>query len=1294
MRLRPAALAFSVFLLTANLTCGGIAAAASLEQTFNQASQAYQKGDFATAGQLFTQAGDMLYKKDQSQAVQIYGNASVAYLQAKRYEDAVALYRKMLSSNKAKLDNQQKLKYFQNLVFSLGQLEQYALQASEIDKIVGVDQGKGKGKSKNKGKAKGQNAQTLNIKLSADEKSLLLATQGDAYRHHELYELAVSSYQRSLDNLPKNADSERRTTLLTALGLCEGNLGLYDSALKHLQAAHDVAQKGNVEQSIVESLSNIGIINWEQGNYAEALKQLSAAIDRENKASLQRHIGVDSNNMGLVYRAMGNYKQAMTLVQNSLDIAREVQNERDEGIATVNRALLFRIAGQYEDAIRDYNHALAIFNKIDYREGIAGAKLGIGKMIALKDHDYKQTLQNYEEALKIYQDLKLVRSESETLIQLAALYKDMLEQALKTIPDSQQLLQDAKDQQPAVQTTSTTKTNSNATTQDANAGNLFQQFKGGNRDLVFEDDEPNTARTSSTSGQSTPTLAQNNAATPENKKPEFGFYYVDESEEDEQLTSPHLNAEQQNWLKLCREFSTKALTNAEKLRAKEFIWSGHQLLGYCDYITGNYPQAYDHYKSAIDLVTNIYTSVSDVENFGEYIADKEDLYTEGQAVCHAMYVTTKDQKYLSQMLQYADTLQNEIQKAASSLVDLHFIDPEKQKLFEKLSRLGKQLQAAEKAVTIAPTVDEKTATPDQLAQQEQSKKAYELTVKRVDDLNRDFTQLKEEWCQKYPQDRIIFESSSRVDTAKLQNYLKDDQVALSYTQLQDMMIITAISKDKIESFKVDVNRDDLDSLIRKDFLINYIEGNEDKDGNKDGFGRSWSDYNTKQFVQSYDQVTDVLAKLYQYLITPAEKSLTDKKRIYVIASGLISQLPFGALVKGKSGDLSKHGGNVDYLIKHHDIGYLRPAFIDSALQSKRDTDTSKVKRLFAVANPFNPNFQMKQLEGTLKEIAKANKLLGENSQPNDIGLEARLEKTSAKDAKNKVESLFKEYAQKITSPSEKWLRQQLQDNKYEIVYFSTHGMPYSNVIATVNMFEDDLKEQQIDFDQYATAYHNAKTDEERQKVLEERPYLKKKLRWFRLKQTRLHNLLSNSPLNGFLYLSTDTNKNSLIADVPQVEDGLLTVKEVLELPNENFSATKYVLLSACNTGVTYVTAAMADDLDINGTFSSEESDKELKKLGLIPGVDQVSFVDTFMRKGVDNVYGTLWFVDDDMSSELLTRFMTNLNQKEQYPDAVSAFNQAQRSIILDSEAGTTVVADYYEIPAHPFFWAPGAMFGK
>ena len=110
-------------------------------------------------------------------------------------------------------------------------------------------------------------------------------------------------------------------------------------------------------------------------------------------------------------------------------------------------------------------------------------------------------------------------------------------------------------------------------------------------------------------------------------------------------------------------------------------------------------------------------------------------------------------------------------------------------------------------------------------------------------------------------------------------------------------------------------------------------------------------------------------------------------------------------------------------------------------------------------------------------------------------------------------------------------------------------------------------------------------------------------------------------------------------------------------------------------------------------MSTAEVEEELNRMGFVPGVDQVSFIDTFMRKGVQNVYGTLWFVDDFMSAEIMSRFMQELVKQEQ-SDAVRAYNLAQRSIITEAKEQKQVAGYSPRETLQPFLWAPGAMFGK
>ena len=105
-------------------------------------------------------------------------------------------------------------------------------------------------------------------------------------------------------------------------------------------------------------------------------------------------------------------------------------------------------------------------------------------------------------------------------------------------------------------------------------------------------------------------------------------------------------------------------------------------------------------------------------------------------------------------------------------------------------------------------------------------------------------------------------------------------------------------------------------------------------------------------------------------------------------------------------------------------------------------------------------------------------------------------------------------------------------------------------------------------------------------------------------------------------------------------------------------------------------------------------EEELRKVGWIPGIDHVSFVDVFMRRKVNNVYGTLWFADDAASAYLMSHFMKKLVNQGEHQDAVAAFSETQRQYIKESKEGKKPLGEDYPVPLHPYFWAVGALFGK
>lgn len=1096
------------------------AAAASLEETFQQAQAAFKAGNWAQAGELFTQAGDLLYKrKDAAKAGLVWGNAAVARIKAEDFATAAQLYERILATNK-KLPPDQALRVYKNLVLCRGKLGQRALQIAAIDNMLKAIP-----------------------KLPPAELSDVYARQGDAYRAMELYGPATSSYDKAAYVLPKDATPAVRAKILTAMGLCQGNMGNFSGAAKNLVEARKLADTTGESLTIAESDSNLGILYWERGEYPDAMKLLKTALTTEEQAKLRRNEGVDLNNLGLVYKSVGSHQEAISHFQKSLAIAREVGNVRDQAIAMVNLGLLHRITGQLKDARADYNAAMKLFEQCGFQEGIASTHLGIGKMTELEDRNYTLALEHYNAALEIYTRLALPRWQSVTFLQLGGLYKHIAAPKRAT------------------------------------------------RDLVFDDDP------------TVPDISNTDALTKS------------------------------------REYYAKALEIAEPLQSREVIWAAHQGLGYTSFREGKLEAALQEYEKAIDIVTKMYVSLETAELLGEFMADKEDLYQEAQEVSAALYEKTKDKKYLDLQLRYAETLRNEVQKASAALMQMQFEDKAKQEHYEKLNKLGREWAKASKAIPASqPAAD--ASDPESKANRQLVDKAAKEQRARVQKLDADYRAALQEWKKKYPADANIFDSSARVDVATIQKHISPDQLVLQYVSLPDKLLIIAIAKDTITPVTVDVPKKSLDKLIRDDFLVGYIEG----------YGHGTTKIDPKQ---AFDEANVILTKLYNYLLQPVEASLEGKKRLYIVSDGFLAQTPFAALVSGMD-----EKGQPNFLIEKFEIAYVRPSFIQAL---ERPAVKGGVKKLLAVGNPQNTNFPMDLLPGTIDEIGKLDSFLKLSSVEKDIAMETFIANDDGKkiDNSNNILKEYENLPNPLEKPTELWFHNKLKENNYEIIYFATHGMPYSNVVISVT---SALKSKRV-------------SHETKQK-------------YSQIKDT---NLKGNSPLNGFLYMSTEGDDDILKKDIPTERDGLLTIKEIMELPDTSLKGTHYVVLSACNTGVTFVPLALKKNLDTTDDGLYKTSEKELRDMGWVPGVDQIGFVDLFMRRGVSNVYGTLWFADDASSSKLMADFASNLVAQGDHPDAVAAFTKAQRDFVKEGKEGKGPAAPFSH---HPFFWAVGAMFGK
>ncbi|MDR1872462.1 MAG: CHAT domain-containing protein [Deltaproteobacteria bacterium] len=318
---------------------------------------------------------------------------------------------------------------------------------------------------------------------------------------------------------------------------------------------------------------------------------------------------------------------------------------------------------------------------------------------------------------------------------------------------------------------------------------------------------------------------------------------------------------------------------------------------------------------------------------------------------------------------------------------------------------------------------------------------------------------------------------------------------------------------------------------------------------------------------------------------------------------------------------------------------------------KKKILNKKNQNIIIVSNPKHESLNQPALEGAEKEGENVKKVWDEQNIGNSILLKLA-------DAKEST-----------------WLSH-IKKDKFNVMYFATHGVPHSESLKMYYAIKEK-KDQKIELTKKQRLYSDF-FDE--------------------------HNLTNTSLLNSYLYMS-----------YPDVEhNGMLLLKDILNLDDKIFENADLAVLSACNSAVdfspqifeTKFVVQPFEDSDVDALDNTNNSklqnyleygiDKfnkseieELKKFNWQPGIDQVCLVDTFMNKNFNNVYGNLWFVDDLSSSMILSSFMENYT-KGQSP--AEALRNAQIAYIKDPQLKVKMIK-VSPVPMHPFYWAAGHIFG-
>ncbi|MEW5722163.1 MAG: tetratricopeptide repeat protein [Thermodesulfobacteriota bacterium] len=674
-----------------------------------------------------------------------------------------------------------------------------------------------------------------------------------------------------------------------------------------------------------------------------------------------------------------------------------------------------------------------------------------------------------------------------------------------------------------------------------------------------------------------------------------------------------------------KEAYQEALALAQKVNKREAVWSAQQGLGFALRAEGQDEEAFKYYRQAIETVVSI-RGGSDSELLADYLKDKEDLFTEALDLLSALFAKTGDPEYQRLMMEYEEIYKNEVLKSAMTTARLDFQEPDKADLF---GRLTKALAKKEKLDGLLARQQEalakEPADPAGKAERELLEKDLaaegQVVVQEAQALDQTIAELLAQWKQKYPADAGLFDSTAKVDVAALQKTLTGDQALIQYFPLPDKLSIILVTDKEVKGAEAAIPYADLASLIRDKFTYENIEM----------YGHMKTDLKE---ADSFAYAVKVLGQLYQVLLGPVESQIADKKKLIVVPSKYIAYVPFSALVSRIEAD-----GRPRFLVQDKTVSYIRLSFFDQVFGRKEAPASFDQSRIIAVGNPSH-----RYLSTVLPDLPGAEK---EVQQVVAVAQEHQVQE---------AQSMFYDQATETA-----W-RQSVVQQPYTVYYFATHGVPYAELVyVRKSEIEPGLVKLREELEK-------AKDEEEKKKIE------RRIRRYENFLEFCDRTFMSKSPLNGFLYMAYNGEEQ---------DDGVLTLKEIMEMPAAVFTQADLAVLSACNTAVTY--SPKVDD-QIRRETESAEVNKELLAAGWTPGVDQVCLADTFMKRNFNSVMGTLWFADDQATGFIIARFFDNLAKAE----PAEALREAQLAYL----ERPPMPAGYTAVPQHPFYWAVSGIFGR
>ena len=240
----------------------------------------------------------------------------------------------------------------------------------------------------------------------------------------ESLRLAVKKYEEALQLWSAVGDRDGEAAALTYIGSAYYSLGEKQKALDFSNQALPLQRAVGARDGEAITLNNIGLVYYSLGEWRKALDFYNQALP------LQRAIGARGGeartltSIGSVYKSLGEHQKALDFYNQALPLQRAVGDRSGEASTLNNIGSVYSSLYEWRKALDFYNQALPLRRAVGDRNGESSTLNNIGYIYkSLGEH--QKALDFYTQALSLQYLVGVRSGEATTLNNIGSVYDSL-----------------------------------------------------------------------------------------------------------------------------------------------------------------------------------------------------------------------------------------------------------------------------------------------------------------------------------------------------------------------------------------------------------------------------------------------------------------------------------------------------------------------------------------------------------------------------------------------------------------------------------------------------------------------------------------------------------------------------------------------------------------------------------------------------------------------------------------------------------------------------------------------------